>query len=288
MELFLIRLINGLTSGLLYGLIAFGLTFIQGMLNIPNFAHGAIFAAGAYIAFTVYSASQSFWLGAVAAFLIAGILGILIERGLVRKLYRGQAEDEHYQLLLLFAVAMVLQELIIVIWGASGQSVLPPSNLLGAVELGSIFYPKYRLFIFALTAILFFVTWLVIEKTKLGATIRASIENREMVQILGIDVRWVYALSFGFGSALAGLGGALSLPIMGVQPFIGFDIIALSFVIVALGGLGNLYGTVAAGLLIGLTQEFATAFSPIASWVAVYAVMATVLIIRPMGLFGSR
>lgn len=288
MELYLIKLINGLTSGLLFGLIAFGLTFIQGMLNIPNFAHGATFAVGAYVAYTVHDAVGSFWLGVVMAFLVAGMLGIAIERGLVRKLYRGQAEDEHYQLLLLFAVAMVLQEIIIIIWGASGKSLLPPSGLLGAINLGSIFYPKYRLFIFALTVVLMSMTWLIIERTKLGAIIRASIENREMVQILGIDVRWVYALSFGFGSALAGFGGALSLPIMGAHPFIGFDIIALAFVIVALGGLGNLYGTLAAGLLIGLTQEFATTLSPIASWVAVYAVMAVVLIFRPTGLFGSR
>lgn len=287
MHLILLSFINGVSSGVLYAMTAFGLTFILGMLNIPNFAHGALYALGAYLLFSLTGAI-TFWGAAAAAAVIVGLVGVLLERGLVRHLYTGAPEDEHYQLLLLFAVALIARQVIILIWGAPGKSVLPPTGLDGIFQVGAIFYPKYRVFLILVPSVIMLATWFVIERTRVGALIRASIERSEMVQLLGIDVRRVFALSFGFGAFLAALSGALALPISGATPYMGFDILAVSFVVVALGGLGNLYGAIPAGLLVGVTQNFASLISPIGSWVAIYAVMAVVLLFRPQGLFGSR
>jgi len=288
MELYLIKALNGLTTGALYAMTAFGLTFILGMLNIPNFAHGALFALGAYFGFTVLGLTGSFWLALILAPLLMGFIGAALERGLAQRLYGDNPENETYILLVLFATAIILQEVIILIWGASGQSALPPPSLLGAVDLGPIFFPKYRLFILGITVVVIGLCWILIERTYYGALIKAAIDKREMVMLLGYDIRILFAVSFAIGTMLAALAGVLSLPVRGVQPFIGMDILALSFVIVVVGGLGNLYGAIFAGLLIGLVQEFATLIHPLAPWISVYAVMMLVLLVRPTGLFGSR
>jgi branched-chain amino acid transport system permease protein len=288
MELYLIKGLNGLTTGSLYAMTAFGLTFILGMLNIPNFAHGALFALGAYAGFTILGVTDSFWLALLIAPMIIAAVGVVIERGLVQHLYGDHPDNETYILLLLFALAIVLQEIIILIWGASGQSAMPPQSLLGAVQLGPIFFPKYRLFILAVAVVVIGACWFFIERTHYGALIKASIDKREMVMLLGYDIRLIFAVSFALGSMLAALAGVLSLPVRGVHPFIGMDILALSFVIVVVGGLGNLYGAIFAGILIGLVQEFSTLVHPLASWIFIYGVMMIVLLVRPTGLFGTR
>lgn len=288
MDLILIKALNGLTTGVLYAMTAFGLTFILGMLNIPNFAHGALFALGAYVGFSVLGATGSFWAALVTAPLIVALFGAALERGLIQRLYGDEPENENYTLLVLFATAIVIQEAIILIWGATGQSAMPPQALLGAVQLGPIYFPKYRLFILGFTLLVIGACWFFIERTHYGALIKAAIDKREMVMLLGYDIRVLFAVSFAFGAGLAGLAGAISLPIRGVQPFIGMDILALSFVIVVVGGLGNLYGAIFAGILIGLVQEFATLVHPLASWIFVYGAMMLVLLIRPTGLFGTR
>jgi branched-chain amino acid transport system permease protein len=288
MDLYILKLLNGVTTGALYAVTAFGLTFILGMLNIPNFAHGALFAVGAYVGFTLLHETGSFWVAlALAPFAVAA-LGAVVERGLLRPLYGPNPEDETFLLLALFALAIILQEVIIMIWGAAGASALPPPALTGAAELGTIFYPKYRLFALGAAAVVILAAWLFIERTRIGALIKAAIENREMVMLLGVDVRVLFALSFAFGSLLTAFAGVLSLPIRGVHPFIGMDILALSFVVVVVGGLGNLYGAIFAGLLIGVLQEFATLINPLASWLVAYLVMIVVLLLRPKGLFGTR
>jgi branched-chain amino acid transport system permease protein len=288
MELILIKLLNGLTTGALYAMTAFGLTFILGMLNIPNFAHGALFALGAYAGFSIIGATGSFWLALLLTPILLAFIGAGLERGLVQRLYGDGPESEPFILLALFAIAIMLQEVIILIWGASGQSALPPQSLIGAVELGPIFFPKYRLFVLITTLAIIGACWFMIERTHYGALIKAAIDKREMVMLLGYDIRIIFALTFGIGTSLAALAGVLSLPIRGVHPFIGMDILALSFVIVVVAGLGNLYGAIFAGLLIGLVQEFATLVHPLASWIFVYGVMMLVLLVRPTGLFGSR
>lgn len=288
MDLFLIKALNGLTTGALYAMTAFGLTFILGMMNIPNFAHGALFALGAYISFSLLGLTGSFWLALCLAPILMAIFGVALERGLIQRLYGDNPENETYILLVLFAVAIMMQEVIILGWGASGQSTLPPASLLGATQLGPIFFPKYRLFILLATLVVIAACWLFIERTHYGALIKAAIDKREMVMLLGYDIRVLFALSFALGTALAALAGVLSLPIRGVHPFIGTDILALSFVIVVIGGLGNLYGAIFAGLLIGMVQEFATLVHPLAPWISVYGVMMLVLLLRPTGLFGTR
>lgn len=286
--LLLLKLINGITAGAIYALTAFGLTMILGMLNIPNFAHGVLFAIGAYVGYSVLLATGSFWLALIVAPIVVAVFGILVERGMLQFLYGDTMEHETHQLLVLFAISIAMQEVIILIWGASGQSALPPPALLGAVSLGPIMYPKYRVFALLMSLLVIALSWLFIERTRLGALIKAAIDKREMVMLLGVDVRYLYALSFGLGAAFAALAGIVSLPIRGVHPFIGADILALSFVIVVVGGLGNLYGAIAAGILIGVAQEFATLIDPLASWAVIYALMMLVLVIRPQGLFGTR
>lgn len=282
------KLMNGLTTGALYALTAFGLTFILGMLNIPNFAHGALFALGGYIAFTVAQLSGSYWLALVLAPVAMAVAGAVVERGLLRPLYGPTSEDENYMLLALFALAIILPEVIIMTWGAAGQSMMPPPALAGATKLLGFPYPAFRLFILAATALTIFLSWLLIEKTKAGALIRAAIEKRDAVMMLGVDVRILFAGSFAFGAALTALAGALSLPLRGIHPFIGSEILAMSFVIVVIGGLGNLYGAIFAGLVVGVLQEMSTFISPLAPWPVVYLVMIAVLLFRPTGLFGRR
>lgn len=288
MDLFLIKALNGLTTGALYAMTAFGLTFILGMLNIPNFAHGAFFALGAYVGYSVLGATDSFWVALVVAPLVLAVFGIGLERGLVQRLYGDDPQSETYILLVLFALAIMLQEAIIMIWGASGQSAMPPQGLLGAVQLGPIFFPKYRLFVLVVTVVVIGACWFFVERTHYGALIKAAIDKRSMVMLLGYDIRLIFAASFALGTLLAAMAGVLSLPIRGVHPFIGMDILALSFVIVVIGGLGNLYGAIFAGILIGMVQEFATLIDPLASWIFVYGVMMLVLLLRPTGLFGTR
>ncbi|MFA5521722.1 MAG: branched-chain amino acid ABC transporter permease [Castellaniella sp.] len=288
MTLFLIKLLNGLTSGALYALTAFGLTFILGMLNIPNFAHGALFAIGGYLAYSIGAAAGSYWWGLLSGATITAVLGVLLERGMLRHLYGSGPDDENFLLMALFAVAIMTQEVIIMIWGGAGASALPPPALAGAVKLGPIFYPKFRIFIFIATAVIVLLAWLLIERTRIGALIRAAIEKPEAVLLLGIDIRVLFALSFALGAFLTALAGALSLPLRGLHPFVGMDILVVSFIVVVVGGLGNLYGAIFAGLLIGILQEFSTYIDSLAAWPASYLAMMAVLLFRPTGLFGKR
>ncbi len=288
MDLFYFKLLNGLTTGALYAMTAFGLTFILGMLNIPNFAHGALFALGGYVAYSIIQATGSFWWGLLLAPLLLAALGALFERGFLRNLYGSKPEDDNYLLLALFAMAIILQEVIIIIWGGAGASSLPPDILAGAVKIGPVYYPKFRLFLLLAAAVVILLAWLFIERTRFGALIRAAIENREAVLLLGVDIRVLFAASFALGAFLTALAGVLSLPVRGLHPFIGMDILTISFVVVVVGGLGNLYGAIFAGLLIGLLQEFATYIDPLASWLAIYVAMMLILLVKPNGLFGRR
>jgi branched-chain amino acid transport system permease protein len=262
-----------------------GLSLITGVLNIPNFAHGAFFAVGAYLLVTFVQASGNFWLGLVVAPLGVAFLGLVIEYAGVRRLY---AAGHDYQLLFTFGLALILSESIILIWGPVGISHLPPALLRGGLDLGFTFYPKYRLFVMVMAGLLVLVTWLFLEKTRYGAIMRAGIENKEMVSLLGIDIHKLFTAAFAFGGYLAGIAGALTAPIRGLSPGMGVDMLGIAFVVVALGGLGNLLGAIGAGLLIGIAQALVAAYWTEASTVVIYAVMAAVLLVRPQGLFGIR
>src|SRR6267378_410516 len=249
------QILNGIATGMLYALMGLGLSLITGILNIPNFAHGALFAIGAYLLATVAVTIGNFWI----ALLVAPI-----------------------------GVALILSESIILIWGPVGYSHLPPDILRGGVDLGFTFYPKYRLFVMAAAGVLVLATWLFLEKTRYGAIMRAGIENKEMVSLLGIDIHRLFTVAFALGAYLAGIAGALTAPIRGLSPGMGVDMLGIAFVVVALGGLGNLLGAIGAGLLIGVAQAVVAAYWTEASTVVIYAVMAAVLLVRPQGLFGIR
>lgn len=279
------QVLNGVVTGMLYALMGVGLSLILGILNLPNFAHGTLYAVGAYLLFACVQWLGSFWLALLAAPLGVALLGAVIEYGGMRRLY---AAGHDYQLLLTFGVALILEQVIILVWGPVGMSLLPPPALGGAVDLGVIFYPRYRLFAMVVAALLILAVWLFLERTRLGAIIRAGIEDQAMVAVLGINVNRVFTFAFALGAWLAGVAGALMVPVRGLTPSMGGDILGIAFVVVALGGLGNLPGAILAGVVIGLAQSLVALVWPVASIVVIFAVMAVVLLLRPQGLFGSR
>ena len=279
------QLFNGVATGMLYAMMGIGLTLILGVLNIPNFAHGVFYAFGAYILVAVLEVVGNFWLGLLLAPFGVVLLGILIELLTIRRLYNAHHD---YQLLFLFAVALILQEAIILIWGPVGSSVLPPPALSGAVDLGITIYPKYRLAVMVITAAIIAGVWIFLTRTNIGAIVRAGIENREMVSVIGINIEKVFTLTFGLGAWLAGIAGGLAAPIMGVTPAMGFDILPIAFVIVVVAGLGSIPGAIVAGILIGIAQSLTTIVFPAASQVVIYLLMGLTIILRPQGLFGKR
>ncbi|MFQ5973285.1 MAG: branched-chain amino acid ABC transporter permease [Alphaproteobacteria bacterium] len=279
------QILNGFATGMLYALVGVGLTLVLGVLNIPNFAHGTLYAFGAYFTYTVANLTDSFYLGVLIGPLLVVLIGFVIESQGVRRLY---AAHHDYQLLFLFAVALILQETVILIWGPVGFSLLVPKFLAGAVDLGFTVYPKYRLALILFTATIVVALYLLLTRTNVGAILRAGIENREMVKVLGININKVFLFTFGLGAYLAGLAGGLATPIWGLTPTMGFDILPISFVIVVVAGLGSILGAIAAGILIGLAQSLTTIWWPEAANVVIYLIMGLTIILRPQGLFGSR
>jgi branched-chain amino acid transport system permease protein len=279
------QILNGIATGMLYALMGLGLSLITGILNIPNFAHGALFAVGAYLMVSAINAVGNFWIALLVAPLGVALLGLAIEFGGIRRLY---AAGHDYQLLFTFGLSLMIAEGIIIVWGPVGISQLPPAVLRGGVDLGFTIYPKYRLFVMIAAGLLVLATWLFLEKTRYGAIMRAGIENKEMVSLLGIDIKKLFTVAFALGAYLAGIAGALTAPIRGLSPGMGVDMLGIAFVVVALGGLGNLLGAIAAGLIIGIAQALVAAYWTEASTVVIYAVMAVILLVRPQGLFGIR
>ena len=279
------QVLNGFATGMLYALVGVGLTLVLGVLNLPNFAHGTLFAFGAYFTYTVANWTDSFCLGVLIGPLLVVLIGFVIESQGVRRLY---AAHHDYQLLFLLAIALILQETVILIWGPVGFSLLPPKFFAGAVDLGFTVYPKYRLALILFTATIVVALYLLLTRTNVGAILRAGIENREMVKVLGININKIFLFTFGLGAYLAGLAGGLATPIWGLTPTMGFDILPISFVIVVVAGLGSILGAIAAGILIGLAQSLTTIWWPEAANVVIYLIMGLTIILRPQGLFGSR
>ncbi|TAM85811.1 branched-chain amino acid ABC transporter permease [bacterium] len=284
-SLIAIQLLNGVVLGMIYALVAAGLTLIFGMLDIPNFAHGAFYALGAYVAFSVFARTSDFWAAIVIVPLVVGVLGLAIDALFIRRLARF---GHVYQILFTLGLVFIAQESIILIWGADPMSVNVPSALEGGLSLGLVTFPYYRLFLVLAAALLIAAVWLALERTKYGAIIRAGIEDPAMVDCIGFNVQRLFTLVFGIGVALAAVAGALSLPVRGGQPAMGEELTAISFVVVVIGGLGSFAGAVVGGLIVGLTQAMMTIFYPSASEVAIFAAMVAILLVRPQGLFGTR
>jgi branched-chain amino acid transport system permease protein len=278
---------NGLVGGSFYALLALGLAVIFGMLRVVNFAHGAFYMLGAFGAyFLLDTLGLSFWLSLLLVPLVLGLLGVALESTVIRRL---STLDPLYNFLLTFGLTLILQDLVKARYGSQSNPYHAPAGLGGTIDLGLFDFPAYRVFVFGIAVVLCAVVWFVLARTRVGMVVRASTERPELTRALGIDVgRWV-APVFGFGVALAGLAGVLAAPMRAVNPLMGGDLIIGVFAVVVIGGLGSVFGSVAAGFGIGLLQAWSEAYGPsLLAQTLIFLVMALVLLFRPAGLFGRE
>ncbi|HPT56121.1 MAG TPA: branched-chain amino acid ABC transporter permease [Casimicrobium sp.] len=283
-ELLLLQLMTGLALGAVYALLAVGLSLIFGMLTVVNFAHGAFFMVGAFFGVYFLGLTGSFWFSLVLTPLSVGAIGLLCERFLVRPLY-GRGID--YPLLLTFGLSYVMIEAMRVLFGLEGLPTSVPNELHGVVNLGFGMFPIYRLFLILATALIVGGLWLFIEKTRYGLIIRAGSRDPEIVRILGVDISKVWLMVFGLGTAIAGLSGLLAAPTRAVNAEMGIPVLAESFVVTVVGGMGSLPGAVVAGLLVGVVFAMTSLFAPEYAELSIFVLMALVLLVRPQGLFGK-
>jgi branched-chain amino acid transport system permease protein len=278
------QLFTGLVLGTIYVLLALGLSLIFGLLTVVNFSHGSLYMLGAYFGFSVLSLTGNFWLALLAAPAMLALLGIVVERALIRPLYGRSIDDP---LLLTFGLSLILIEAARLIWGKLGLTFDPPAALAGSVNLGFIYFPSYRLFVIGVTAMVVIALALFLGRTDLGLIVRAGTRDPLMVRALGIDLNRVWLLVFGIGCGLAGLAGVLAAPMRGVYAEMGVTVIIESFVVVVVGGMGSLAGAVVAGLLMGEVVSLTTLVAPKMADIVVFIVMAVVLMVRPSGFFGE-
>lgn len=283
-QLLALQLMTGIALGAVYALLAVGLSLIFGMLNVVNFAHGAFFMLGAFLGVYSLGLTGSFWFSLLLVPLATGAIGLLCERFLVRPLY-GRGID--YPLLLTFGLSYVLIDLMRFTFGIEGLPTSTPVEFKGSVFLGFGYFPLYRLFLIGATAVIVFGLWLFIEKTRFGLIIRAGSRDADIVRVLGIDISRVWLLVFGIGTAIAGLSGLLAAPTRAVNPEMGIPILAESFVVTVVGGMGSLPGAVVAGLLVGVVFAMTALFAPEYAELSIFVLMAVVLLIRPQGFFGK-
>ncbi|MEU1840644.1 branched-chain amino acid ABC transporter permease [Micromonospora chersina] len=286
---FLQNTFNGLVGGAFYALLALGLAVIFGMLRVVNFAHGAFYMLGAFGAYVLLAeAGVPFWAALVIMPLALGLLGMVLERAVIHRLTRL---DPLYNFLLTFGLTLILQDLVKSRYGVQSSPYATPAELGGTVDFGLFDFPTYRVFILGFTVLLCVAVWWVLGRTRVGMVVRAATERPELTRAFGIDVgKWVTPV-FGFGIALAGLAGVLAAPMRAVNPLMGADLIIVVFAVVVIGGLGSIFGSVAAGFGIGLIQAWGEAYLsdfPIVSQTVVFVVMAAVLLWRPAGLFGRE
>jgi len=275
---------TGIALGAIYALLAIGLSLIFGMLTVVNFAHGAFFMVGAFLGVHFLGITGNFWFSLLLVPLATGAIGLVCERFLVRPLY-GRGID--YPLLLTFGLSYVLIDVMRFAFGIEGLPSSTPAALRGSVSLGFGHFPLYRLFLIGATAAIVLALWLFIEKTRYGLIIRAGSRDPEIVRVLGIDISRVWLLVFGIGTAIAGLSGLLAAPTRAVNPEMGIPILAESFVVTVVGGMGSLPGAVVAGLLVGIVFAMTSLVAPEYAELSIFVLMAVVLLIRPQGFFGK-
>ena len=278
------QLLLGVINGSFYAVLSLGLALIFGLLNVINFTHGAQYMMGAYVAWLSMSyAGVNYWLSLLIAPVVVGAFGILMERLFLRWLYKL---DHLYGLLLTFGLALIIEGVFRQIFGISGQPYPIPPQLTGLQNLGFMFLPNYRAWVVMASLIICLSTWLVIEKTRLGAYLRAATENPALVQAFGINVPLMITLTYGLGVALAAFAGVLAAPIYQVKPTMGADMIIVVFAVVVIGGMGSIMGSVVTGFILGLLEGLTKVFYPEASNTVIFVAMAVVLLIKPAGLFG--
>jgi branched-chain amino acid transport system permease protein len=278
------QLLVGLINGSFYAMLSLGLAIIFGLLRIINFAHGAQYMLGAFVGYLLLTnLGIGFWFSLLLAPLIVGLVGVVIERAALSRLYNL---DPLYGLLFTFGLALVIEGLFRYLYGASGQPYAPPAQLTGGTNLGFMFLPNYRAFIVVASLAVCVGTWALIEKTRLGATLRAATENPVMVRAFGINVPLLLTFTYGLGSALAGLAGIMAAPVYQVSPLMGSNIIIVVFAVVVVGGMGSIGGAILTGYMLGLFEGLTKVFYPEASSIVIFVIMAIVLLVRPAGLFG--
>jgi branched-subunit amino acid ABC-type transport system permease component len=275
--------LNGLAYGALLFLLSVGLTLIFGMLDVVNLAHGSLYMLGAYAGLAMIGLAGSFWLALLMAPLAVGVVGMAMERLCLRPLYRRPPLD---QVVLTFGFIYLFEDLIKWIFGGRIRSIPAPLLFSGSVTLGGLTYPSYRLFVIAFGLGMAVALWLVIERTRLGTIIRAGVYDAEMTAGLGINIHRVFTGVFGFGAALAGLSGVIAGPIQSAYPSMGVSILIPALIVVVVGGLGSLKGSLVGSLIIGQAETFGKAWLPEAALLMIYVVMALVVLLRPQGLFG--
>jgi branched-chain amino acid transport system permease protein len=284
MTFWAIQILNGVSFGMLLFLLAAGLSLIFGLMKILNLAHGSYYVLGAYVALTVIGVAPSFVVAAAAGIAAVVALGVVMERLFLRRL----PHEELPQALLTFGFLLVVGDLSLAIWGGTPQTLPKPALLEGVVRLGPVIFPAYRLFVIGVGVVVGLGLWFLQERTRLGAMLRAAIDDADIARATGIDVSRLSTGVFAFGAALAALGGIIGGPLLGVYPGADFEILLLAFVVVIIGGLGSLKGAFFGGLLVGLLDNFGKALFPQLAMFTIFAPMAIILAVRPSGLFGGR
>jgi branched-chain amino acid transport system permease protein len=280
------QLLLGLVNGSFYAMLSLGLAVIFGLLNVINFSHGALYMMGAFLAWMgIEYFHLNYWTMLVLAPLIVGAFGILVEKTMLRWLYRF---DHLYGLLLTFGITLLLEGLFRSFFGVSGQTLDVPEALSGATDLGFMILPNYRAWVVLASSVVCLATWFTIEKTRLGAYLRAGTENPKLVEAFGVNVPLMVTLTYGFGVALAGFAGVLAAPVINVTPLMGSNLIIVVFAVVVIGGMGSILGAIVTGLALGVIEGLTRVFYPEASEVVVFVVMVIVLLLRPAGLFGQE
>ena len=286
----------GLNNGVFYAILSLGLAVIFGLLNIVNFAHGALYMLGAYVALLGFTSlgtligmpdfHLNYWAALIVAPLVVGAFGIVIERTMLRRLYKF---DHLYSLLFTFGLALIIQGVFTNFFNVSGDPYeAKPEILNGAVNLGFMMFPKYRLWVIVISLLVCFATWYVIERTKLGSYLRAGTENPELVKAFGVNVPLMITLTYGYGVALAAFAGVLAAPIYSVSPVMGSEMIITVFAVVVIGGMGSIMGSIVTGLLLGMVEGFTKVVYAPASSTVIFLIMVIVLLVKPAGLFGRE
>ena len=284
-QAFLGQLLLGLVNGSFYAMLSLGLAVIFGLLGIVNFAHGALYMIGAYVAWIgLERFGINYWFSLLLAPLVVGAMGVVIERTLLKHLYRI---DPIYGLLLTFGLALIAEGVFRYYFGVSGESYPVPDLLAGATNLGFMVLPNYRAWVVLASLIVCLGTWFLIERTRLGAYLRAGTENPALVQAFGVNVPVLVMLTYAAGAGLAALAGVLAAPVIQVTPLMGSNLIIVVFAVVVIGGMGSILGSILTGLALGVIEGLTKVFYPEASNIVIFVIMAIVLLVRPAGLFGK-
>jgi len=279
------QLVLGLVNGCFYASLSLGLAIIFGLLNIINFSHGAQYMLGAFTALLLLQyLGVNYWLALIVAPLFVGLTGILMERLFIKRLYNI---DPLYGLLLTFGLALIVEGIFVHFYGVSGTTYPTPPAMKGAFDLGFMFLPKYRALVIVLSLVVCFGSWLIIERTKLGAYLRAGTENPKLLEAFGVNVPLTVTITYGCGVALAALAGVLAAPVLQVNPLMGSNLIIIVFAVVVIGGMGSIIGSIITGLGLGVIEGLTKLLYPEASSTVIFFLMVIVLLVRPSGLFGQ-